>query len=128
MSESNTGKTVYYSIDFDNPPALTEEQEARLDRLAEMKDEDIDFSDIPSQAGKTGWVRGGLKERIAQRIAANAERAAREGEGEAPAVAPEMSVRLQADVLSFFRESGDASEERINAVLREYVETHRKSA
>jgi len=37
-------------------------------------------------------------------------------------------VQLEADVLSFFKESGDVSEERINAVLREYADAHRKSA
>ena len=118
MNEKDTG-TVRFTLDPMNPPTMTPEEEARFDGL---RDEDIDFSDIPPQAGKTGWVRGGLKERIAQRIADN--------KAKAPelAVNTEDTVRLQADVLSFFKESGDASEERINAVLREYVKTHKKSA
>jgi hypothetical protein len=41
------GKLVHYELDPANPPALTEEQIARLKALAVMPDEDIDFSDIP---------------------------------------------------------------------------------
>lgn len=118
MSKEDTG-TVSFTLDPLNPPTLTPEEHARLDA---MRDEDIDLSDIPEQGHKTGWVRGNIKERIAQRIA---DRAARD----AAAVTTESAVvQLEADVLSFFQESGDVSEERINAVLREYADAHRKSA
>ncbi|MCL1892606.1 MAG: hypothetical protein FWG02_00015 [Holophagaceae bacterium] len=35
------------SYDLDNLPPLTEEQQARLDALAAMPDDEIDCSDIP---------------------------------------------------------------------------------
>ena len=113
MSEKSTGKVVSYSIDLDNPPPFTEEEKAQLDRLRLMKDEDIDRSDIPSQAGKGGWSRPGrLQDAIAKRIE---ERKA-------------ATVRLEEDVLTFFSEAGEVSSPRINAALREYMQSHRKSA
>jgi len=51
MSEETTGKTVYFTPDPNHPVRLTEEERARLDA---MTDEDIDLTDIPSQAGKPG--------------------------------------------------------------------------
>lgn len=38
----------------------TEEQARQLAALDEIRDEDIDLSDIPEQAGKIGWVRGAM--------------------------------------------------------------------
>ncbi len=67
-----------------------------------MPNKDIDLTDIPLQGGNEGWTRPGLK---------------RDGE-----------VVLEPDVLEFFKESGDASAQRINAALREYVQAHRKTA
>lgn len=53
-------KLVRYTIDSDNPPPLTDEQRARLEALAKMSDEDIDFSDIPATTEKDweGALRG----------------------------------------------------------------------
>ena len=42
-----TMKLVRSEFDLNNPPPLTDAQREELARLAEMKDEDIDFSDIP---------------------------------------------------------------------------------
>jgi len=44
-------------LDPENPPTLSEEDREAWERLKPMRDEDIDFSDIPDQAGKTGWRR-----------------------------------------------------------------------
>ena len=120
MNKEDTGM-VSFTLDPLNPPKLTAEQEARLNA---MRDEDIDLSDLPDQGGRTDWTRHGrpLSEVIAQRIADRADR------DDTAATTEDVVVRLQADVLSFFKESGDTSEDRINAALREYVETHRKSA
>src|ERR1039458_2970137 len=51
MSEQITGKTVRFTLDPENPPQLTAEQRQRFES---MRDEDIDLSDIPSQAGTPG--------------------------------------------------------------------------
>jgi len=40
-------KTVRYKIDLNNPPPLTEQQQAEVKALAEMPDSAIDYSDIP---------------------------------------------------------------------------------
>jgi hypothetical protein len=38
-------------LDLDHPPPLSKEQRAQVEKLAKMKDEDIDFSDIPPLTG-----------------------------------------------------------------------------
>jgi len=43
-------KLVVCEVDIDNPPPLTDAQRAEPDRLAAMRNEDIDFSDIPVNA------------------------------------------------------------------------------
>jgi uncharacterized protein (DUF4415 family) len=111
MSEKTTGKTVYFTPDPNNPVRLTEEQRARLDA---MTDKDIDLSDIPSQAGKPGWHPG----RYSPEVSAEVRRAAlREG-----------FLLVDKDVVEFFKQDGGRPLERMRAVLREYVESHRKSA
>ena len=46
MKEKTTG-IVRFKLDSKNPPKLAPEQ---LKRLREMKDEDIDYSDIPRRS------------------------------------------------------------------------------
>jgi uncharacterized protein (DUF4415 family) len=40
--------TVKRTLDLKNPPVLSAEQKARLDAMASMPDEQIDYSDAPS--------------------------------------------------------------------------------
>jgi uncharacterized protein (DUF4415 family) len=40
----------------------------------------------------------------------------------------QITLRLDADVLSFFKKTGKRYQSRINAALREYVKAHRRSA
>ena len=73
-----------------------------------MPDDEIDYSDIPRQTGAVQWTRPG-------------------------ALVPsenkqQVTLRLDADVLKFFRDTGRRYQSRINAALREYVHAHRKSA
>lgn len=111
MSEQNTGKIVSYTYDPDNPPRLTAEQRQRLDA---MREEDIDCSDIPPQVGLNTWSRPGLKDvgTVDLRRAA-----LREG-----------VLFLDDSIAEFFNASGDDAQAKMNAVLREYIETHSKSA
>jgi uncharacterized protein (DUF4415 family) len=109
MSKKNTGE-VRFVLDPNNLPTMSEE---RMAALRAMRDEDIDLSDIPSQAGKPGW-RPGLYDAGVSDV----RRAAlREG-----------LLLLDEDVVEGFRKIGDSSPQKMNAVLLEYLETHRKSA
>lgn len=92
-------KIVRYEIDLNNPPPLTEEQKARLDALAKMPDSEIDFSDIPP-----------LTEDFWKNAVRN------------PFYKPtktSTTVRLDSDVLAWFKRQGKGYQTRINAVLRE---------
>jgi uncharacterized protein (DUF4415 family) len=40
----------------------------------------------------------------------------------------QVTLRLDPDVLNFFKATGKRYQSRINAALREYVKAHRKSA
>lgn len=79
-----------------------------LERLREQRDEEIDFSDIPSIS----------PERFAQAIV-------REGL-EQPSRKRQVTLRLDEDVLEWFRAQGRGYQTRINALLREYMKAHRK--
>jgi uncharacterized protein (DUF4415 family) len=75
-------------------------------RIDAMRDEDIDFSDQPEATAEDfarGIVRIGLK-----------------------AVPPkeQITLRLDADVLGWFRERGAGYQTQINALLRAYMNEH----
>lgn len=101
MSNATTGKTVRFTLDPANPPKMSAETKARL--LA-MKDEDIDFSDIPPSPANTEWARPGL-------LAAENKQ--------------QLTLRLDRDVVDFFKQSGRRYQTRINAVLRAFVDAQR---
>jgi hypothetical protein len=65
MSEKVIGETVF-ELDPGNPPRMSEEQMARL---RARKDEEIDYSDTPSQAGKPGRHVFGPRYRVGDVIA-----------------------------------------------------------
>lgn len=100
MKESNTGRIVKRKIDLRAP--LRPEQKARLKAL--KKREHIDYSDIPPVDGGE-WTRPG---------ALSAENK------------QQVTLRLDADVLAFFRGTGRRYQTRINQVLRAYMSAHAK--
>lgn len=104
MSEKNTG-IVRFKLDPNNPPKLTAEQRKRL---LEMKDEDIDYSDAPPSPPDAVWTRPG-------RLIPDGNK-------------KQITVRLDADVLEFFRKTGTRYQSRINAALREYMKAHEKAS
>lgn len=78
------------------------------ERVDRMKDEDIDFSDlpeIPPEKFARAIVRKGL-----QPVARKAQ----------------ITLRLDADVLEWFREKGAGYQSRMNAVLRAYKQAHER--
>ncbi len=68
--------------------------------LAEMLDEDIDFSDIP-ELDDDFWRR-------------------------AKVVMPAEKKKISLNVLAFFKAQGPRYQTRMNAVLRSFVEAHRE--
>jgi uncharacterized protein (DUF4415 family) len=99
----NKTNTVKRTLDLGKPPVLTAAQKARLDALAEKTDDQIDYSDIPS-APNAVWIKA----------------------VDLPHVKKQITLRIDEDVLDFFRNTGSRYQTRINAVLRSYVEAHRK--
>ncbi len=73
-----------------------------LKRIAAMKDEDIDTSDIPE-----------LDDDFF-----------RQAEIHFPSKQP-VTIRLDADVLEWFKAHGQGYQTRINKLLRSYMEAHR---
>jgi uncharacterized protein (DUF4415 family) len=105
MSARNT---VKFKLDIENPSKMTTAQRRRLAKLAAMPDSKIDYSDIPKQTGDLKWTRPG---------------ALISGENK-----QQITLRLDSDVLKFFKNTGARYQSRINAVLREYVKAHRDVA
>jgi uncharacterized protein (DUF4415 family) len=103
MKEKTTGM-VRFSFDPANPPKLTSAQKKQLQRL---KDREIDYSDIPPQRGAK-WTRPGELVPVGNK--------------------KQITVRLDADVLEFFRKTGSRYQSRINAALREYMKAHGKAS
>ncbi len=76
------------------------------ERLRSMTDEEIDFSDIPEVTPEMfarAIVRRGLKSEPAKE---------------------QITLRIDSDVLAWFRAQGRGYQTRINALLRAYMEAH----
>ena len=94
---------VKRTLDLKKPPVLSKEQKARLEAVASMPDEQIDYSDAPHLTDAV-WVKA----------AANV-----------PRTKKQITLRIDAEVLEFFRHTGPRYQSRMNAVLRSYVEAHK---
>ena len=80
--------------------------ETDLNRLHEMKDEDIDFSDIPEVTPEMfarGIVRRGLKPVKRKK---------------------QLTLRVDSDVVEWYQKQGPGYQTRINSLLRAYMEEH----
>lgn len=102
MSKSNT---VKLTLDPKNPPSLTEEQKVRLAALAALADDQIDTSDAPFRPDAV-WVKA----------------------VDFPHSKKLISLRIDEDVIEFFKHTGTRYQTRINAVLRSYVSAHKAHA
>ncbi len=103
MSKRNT---VKFELDPKNPPHLTAEQRKHVARVAAMTESDIDYSDIPKHTSKVKWTRPGAL------VSAENKQ--------------QITLRLDAEVLTFFKKTGERYQSRINAVLREYVRAQQR--
>jgi uncharacterized protein (DUF4415 family) len=72
-------------------------------RIDAMRDEDIDFSDIPKQ-GREFFANAILW----------------------PGPKEQITLRIDPDILKFFRKSGRGYQTTINAVLRKYMEAQQE--
>jgi len=77
-----------------------------MQALRDLRDEDIDLSDIPPLPS-TGWRR------VSELVPAENKQ--------------QITLRLDADVIEFFRATGRRYQSRINAALREYVNANKKA-
>lgn len=77
----------------------TAAQKRDLKALAAMTDKDINLSDIPEQLDWSGAKRGVFYRPIKQ----------------------QLTLRLDADVVDWFKRQGEGYQTRINAVLRKHV-------
>jgi uncharacterized protein (DUF4415 family) len=103
MSAKTTGKTVRFTYDPKNPPRFTKKER---ERLLAMTDDQIDLSDIPDMGG-TAWTRPGALVPTENK--------------------KQVSLRIDADVLSFYKSTGRRYQTRINEVLRRYMEAQTKT-
>jgi uncharacterized protein (DUF4415 family) len=82
---------------------LSEESRREIEALAAMAEEDIDTSDIPEVLDWSGAKRGLFYRPVKQ----------------------QLTLRLDADVIDWFRREGTGYQSRMNAALREYVQRKR---
>ncbi len=101
--ESNIVKRT---LDIKKPPRLSAEQKARLEAVASMPDEQIDTSDAP-------FIPDAVWMKAAEQL---------------PHTKRQVTLRIDAEVLEFFKQTGRRYQSRMNAVLRAYVEAHKAHA
>jgi uncharacterized protein (DUF4415 family) len=81
-----------------------EQKQAELARLAAMPDEEIDTSDIPEVGDWSGAERGKFYRPVKQQV----------------------TLRIDADVLDWFKSQGGKYQTELNRVLREHMMRARK--
>jgi uncharacterized protein (DUF4415 family) len=76
----------------------------RLKQIEALRDEDIDYSDIP-ETDEAFWEKAELR---------------------LPTPKKGVYLRLDQDLLDWLKGQGPGYQTRINAILRSYMETHHK--
>ena len=89
-----------------HPRPLSQKLRAEAKALAAMPESAIDTAEMPEIVDWSGAVRGAFYR---------------------PVKKP-LSLRIDADVIHWFQLQGQGYQTRINAILREYVDRHRKQA
>ena len=84
---------------------VTKQQAEELRKLAEQTEESIDTSDIPVVKDWSATHHGRFYRPVKQQI----------------------TLRIDADLLAWFRSQGGKYQSRINAALREYMDAHRNT-
>jgi uncharacterized protein (DUF4415 family) len=97
------------NISFEEAKKLKSQTDSA--RVDAMRDEDIDLSDIPEVTPEM-WARAVVK---------------RGGVTTKP-TKPQITIRIDADVLEWFRARGRGYQTEMSALLRAYMEEHAKRA
>jgi len=94
MKTGNRKKSHMVRVESDG--TITPEIEAELKSLAEMSDDDIDYSDIPQITDFSGFEVGRFYKPVKETV----------------------TMRIDADVLHWLRQGGRGYQSRLNAILR----------
>ena len=105
MSKS-ANDTVKLTLDPKTLPPLTKQERAQLKAVAAIPDENIDYSDAPSHPD-TVWMKTAAQ---------------------LPLTKKQITLRIDAEVLDFFKQTGKRYQSRMNAILRSYVDSHKTHA
>jgi uncharacterized protein (DUF4415 family) len=89
---------------MNKPFTSSPSREQMIEHLKNLRDEDIDYSDIP-EVTQDMWAKGKVR---------------------MPAAKEQIAIRLDEDVLAWFKAQGKGYQTRINAVLRTYVDAQAK--
>jgi uncharacterized protein (DUF4415 family) len=105
---ASTGPAVKFTLKALTPhSAQADELQARMRSVADLPDAAIDYSDIPAHStlpAAVQWTRPGALLPMENKL--------------------QVTLRLDADVLVFFKGTGKRYQSRINAALREYMNAH----
>lgn len=77
-----------------------------MERLKAMTNDEIDFSDIPRTTPEF-WARGIVRKGLKPVVRKN-----------------QLTLRIDQDVIEFFRTQGQGYQTKINQLLRAYMEAH----
>lgn len=88
-----------YDVDLDNFLPLTDQQKAELQALSDAPDSEIDYSDIPA-LDDSFWLNA-MRNPFYRPVKAS------------------TTLRLDADVLAWFKRQGKGYQTRINDILRQ---------
>jgi uncharacterized protein (DUF4415 family) len=94
MKSGNDKKKRMVRVESDG--TITPEIEAELKAIAEMSDDDIDYSDIPQITDFSGFEVGTFYRPLKETV----------------------TMRLDADILHWLRQGGRGYQSRLNAILR----------
>ena len=103
--KENKDNIVKFTFDPNNLPALTAEERTELAALTALPESAIDYSDAP-ELPEAIW-------QIAKTHVVEPKR--------------QITLRIDGDVIDFFKDTGRRYQTRINAVLRAYVEAQKKA-
>lgn len=85
---------------------ISNKSETDWERIKAMKNEDIDFSDIPKVTPEM-FARGVLRKNL-----------------KPPPRKSQLTLRIDCDVIEFFKSQGRGYQTKINQLLRAYMEAH----
>jgi uncharacterized protein (DUF4415 family) len=101
--QTKENNIVKRTLDLKRRSVLSDAQKAQLDAVVAMPDERIDYRDAPSLPDAV-WMKAAT---------------------ELPHTKQQITLRIDADVLDFFKHTGKRYQSRINAVLRSYVKAYK---